>query len=576
MLISKNTLLAFRSVLLQLRVPELKYAVGDSAQSAVEARVQAFIQQGLESPRDLDCESVVKSIEAGFGLTPVPANLNNCAFITDRLFDVWLRKNQLAEALNRALSHWRFPVFVLLYQGNADKQLKPFLSVLDRIGSSQLGWSVSARHAKSHLLEHLDMLAITVRQRLLSNEDSSDLCQLNESFISQQEDKRKKIIERMRASELLNAKNRFGRWLAIACINQRFAGTELSDAVLCFLSRYWLSAMVKVMGQGDGDLIAEFKRHQDQIYAVFCKKEKWALKFGDDLIEILNAALLSLQMPETVPDELWQFMERDVISVLQKQALQEYPFAPFVFADDEVLQFQEDYAPRHVPVEGDWYLMNDAKGQRRVCIDLVELQQVLLTDALGVKVLLCAFPEFDALVEQGVLKVITAGSPVELVFEGTISGLYKIADAQSKARVKAAEKAKCEAEKLLEEQQNAQLEAQQRAADIAKRTRELQDKHAEKQRLGRVKVVTDALALFNVGGWIDFMVDGQPQRYKLAVKLAASGKYIFVDRLGIKRMEFNEAQLVECILAGEITILSSGAEFENSLERVVSRLRIQK
>ena len=168
---SKNTLLVLRSVLLQLRVPELKYAVGESAQAASQDKIAEFIQSGLEQPRALDSESVVKSLEAAFGLAPLAGNLNNCAFITDRLFDVWKRKNQLADELNAALACWRFPVFVMLYRSKVDQQLRPLLAVIERIASSQLGWSASARHAKSMLLEHVEMLTITIRQRLLNNEE---------------------------------------------------------------------------------------------------------------------------------------------------------------------------------------------------------------------------------------------------------------------------------------------------------------------------------------------------------------------------------------------------------------------
>lgn len=571
-------MLALRSVLVQLRVPELKYAVGESAQAALHDKIAAFIPVGLEQPRETDNDAVVKSLEAAFGLSPLPTNLNNCAFITDRLFDVWKRKNQLADELNAALACWRFPFFVMLYRGQVDQHLRPLLSVMERIASSQLGWSVSSRHAKSMLLEHVDMLTITIRQRLLNNEVLSDLHQLNDSFLAQQEDKRKRVVERLCATESMSARNRYARWQAVVCLNQRFADAQLTDATLCLLTRYWFPALARVMCQGNPEQIAEFKRHQDQLFAVFCKKEKWALKYGDDLIEVLAEAIKALQLPEVVPDELWRSLEQDIIAVLQNLPLEEYPFTPLVFADEDVLQFVESYEAKHAPTQGHWYLMQDAKGMRRVCAELVDVsvQQALLVDALGIKVLLCGLPEFDDLIRQGVLKLIPAGSPVEQVFENTISGLYKIADAQSKARVKAAEKAKLEAERLLEEQHQAQFEAQARAEDIANRTRELQDKQAEKQRLARVKVVTDSLRQFNVGGWIDFMIEGQPQRYKLAVKIAVSGKHIFVDRLGIKRLEFSETQLVERIMNGEITILSSGAEFENSLERVVSRLRMQK
>ncbi len=565
-------------MLLQLRVPELKYIVGDAELTDVSGRIDEWMayKLGLESVSP--GESVLKSIEGHFGHTPLPALFNNAAFMTDRVFDVWQRKNQLVDALNEQLSGWRFAVFAALYRNQTEPVLKPVLEVLESIGVSQIGWSPSNKHQRSFLLEHLSMLLSTALQRTLAEEALQDLPRLNAAFVEQQEQKRGKIVERLCASELLAARQRFARWQSIELINRRFADAQLPDAMLCFLARHWMPALAQVCARFDSELLAAYRRHQDQIYAVFCKQGQWAFKYGDNLIDVLSGALDALNPVEAPPPELWQSIEQDIISLLQGQALELYPFTPTVFVDAECTHFVEAYQAKQACQVGQWYWLAEGGEGRRARLELVDVasQQMLFADALGVKLKVLSIAEFDDCVEQGRLKLLQQGASLEQVFESSVAGLYKISDAQSKARIRAAEKAKLEAERLLEEQRRAQQDAQARADEIARKTRELQDKRAEKQRLEQVQAVTGALAAFTVGGWIGIRIDEQVQRYKLAVKIAASGKYIFVDKLGIKRLELNEETLVQRIMEGEITILSAGTEFENSLERVVSRLRIQK
>jgi hypothetical protein len=84
-----------------------------------------------------------------------------------------------------------------------------------------------------------------------------------------------------------------------------------------------------------------------------------------------------------------------------------------------------------------------------------------------------------------------------------------------------------------------------------------------------------------LGAWVsitnrDDGVDYKAQRFKLVVKFAASKKFIFVDKLGVKKIEYTEAALVKGLMEKDIEILTDGLEFEESLERVVSRLRSSK
>jgi len=58
------------------------------------------------------------------------------------------------------------------------------------------------------------------------------------------------------------------------------------------------------------------------------------------------------------------------------------------------------------------------------------------------------------------------------------------------------------------------------------------------------------------------------------VRINASRKLVFVDRLGLNRREFLEEALVEGIVEGRIRVLGTAAEFDDTLSRVVGRIRV--
>jgi len=49
---------------------------------------------------------------------------------------------------------------------------------------------------------------------------------------------------------------------------------------------------------------------------------------------------------------------------------------------------------------------------------------------------------------------------------------------------------------------------------------------------------------------------------------------VFVDRLGLNRREFLQDELVNGIVEGRIRVLGSSAEFDDTLSRVVGRIRV--
>ena len=77
-----------------------------------------------------------------------------------------------------------------------------------------------------------------------------------------------------------------------------------------------------------------------------------------------------------------------------------------------------------------------------------------------------------------------------------------------------------------------------------------------------------------VGTWVEFVgEDGQNTRCKLAAKINAIDKFIFVNRQGVKVLEKTTFQLATELEEDYLRIISDGLLFSRALESVVSTLR---
>lgn len=80
-----------------------------------------------------------------------------------------------------------------------------------------------------------------------------------------------------------------------------------------------------------------------------------------------------------------------------------------------------------------------------------------------------------------------------------------------------------------------------------------------------------------VGAWLEFVGEqGVKSRCKLAAIIRASGKYIFVNRVGIKVAEHTRSSLIEAVREGQINMLDNALLFDRALESVIGHLREMK
>lgn len=84
----------------------------------------------------------------------------------------------------------------------------------------------------------------------------------------------------------------------------------------------------------------------------------------------------------------------------------------------------------------------------------------------------------------------------------------------------------------------------------------------------------DGLAM---GSWIELHQDDDKKfRCRLAAVIRATGKYIFVNRTGMKVAEYNRLTLAQAIKLGQVTLLDDGQLFDRALESVIGNLRDMK
>jgi hypothetical protein len=87
----------------------------------------------------------------------------------------------------------------------------------------------------------------------------------------------------------------------------------------------------------------------------------------------------------------------------------------------------------------------------------------------------------------------------------------------------------------------------------------------------------ERLDQLEVGNWVEFQQGGgKVMRCRLAAIIRATGKYIFVNRAGVKVAENNRAGLLKAYQRGELNLLDEGRLFDRALESVIGNLRDMK
>ncbi|GGY76721.1 hypothetical protein GCM10011613_21520 [Cellvibrio zantedeschiae] len=337
---------------------------------------------------------------------------------------------------------------------------------------------------------------------------------------------------------------------------------------------------------------------------------------------LLNELETSLTLPTSNPDTYRQWVEglsEQLMLAIKKQSIQCEAFVALSYPEGHNnlnTRVTSDLLQQtHNLVEGDWILFSGEHGQMIRCklaMKSTEIDQLLFVDHTGRKVMNKSVKDFAVCLSTGIAKKLAPISIEETIakilqalvdlFQHKQTQLQaqeqarqakELADAELQRQAEEKRKQEIEAEtkrqivaKLAERQAAAQKALAEAAALAEERARRAAELKLEQERvrlqleaeqaaehLQRVQLANINISSLNLGARVELIINNEPVRCKLAVIIAASGKYIFVDNLGRKVAELQREHLVQAILDNQLSLLNNGDSFDDQLVKVIRGLR---
>ncbi|MGO1501710.1 MAG: DUF1631 family protein [Marinobacter sp.] len=580
-------------VLAGIRVPDLPYPAVKRAPESI-SDWQPLLFSCWTEQRDERVTHVLRSVHLDWSVRQI-----NAAYVADRIMDVFLKTSGLHTELARRIARLRF---YLAWRMNLEGHQAFSDVLLVWLDSFQewRGWSNSGGRSSKALLDQLDALVIAV-----SASFESGVTQTVDAFCRQWQDdsvrrnaQTGKLRERLLATEQGAARQRRADQTSRALIGRALQGRKLPKPVLHFIFDRWQGLLKQAVW--DAGVNGETCRHGNKLLEwlvwvgdpSLSDKDRDRLyhvgeQLGDRLVEVWNRVFDRPLTPNALAGIGTVMMSRlrgespELVDAFSKT--ENFPWSS-VWLGFEAIPL-EDFQP----FEGRWFVEGEgATEQRRYFFSLLEdTAEILWTNGAGVKLGLQPWQEFCQTQSGGGIRPLPALTPFGEVLEGTVELLAGACEKQRQQREQAAEAARARAEALRREREAIELKRQEeeaaRKADLERQRKEaeqqrLANERAEHERLYKEKTLLaqKRVAEINLGGWIMVEADGpegEASRFKLAVRTNASRKLIFVDKLGLNRREFLDDELVLGIVEDRIRVLGGAAEFDDTLSRVVGRIR---
>ena len=581
-------------VLAGIRVPDLPYPAGKLEPDAVSDWRPLLISCWSEQ-RDERVTHVIRSVNLEWSVRQV-----NAAYVADRIMDVFLKTSGLHPNLARRIARLRFYLAWRMNLEGKKAFSKPLLSWLDSLQEWR-GWSDSGGRSSKVLLDQLDSLVIAVSASFESGATApvEDFCHQWQEDSAKRDAQAGKLRQRLLDTEQGAAKQRKADQTARALIGRALQGRKLPIAIVRFILDYWQGLLKQSVW--DSGLEGETFRHGSKLL-------EWLVWIGDPSLsdkdrnrlyhvgEQIGDRILDVWKRvynETLPPEALAGIEAVMVSRLRGEApdLVDALSAAGSFQwDSSWLGFEVPPKEAFEPFEGQWFVEGEGAGEQRrfFYAFLPESAEILWTNGAGVKLGLQTWSEFQTALDKKQIRPLPKLTPFGAVLAETVELLARVCEKQRRQREQAAEAARLRAEELRREKEAAD---ERRRAEEAEREAELErqrqaaeeqriaDENAEQERLRKERTLRAEKQVdgIKLGGWVVVEPDEsseEPVRLKLAVRINASRKLVFVDRLGLNRREFLEEALVEGIVEGRIRVLGTSAEFDDTLSRVVGRIRV--
>lgn len=239
---------------------------------------------------------------------------------------------------------------------------------------------------------------------------------------------------------------------------------------------------------------------------------------------------------------------------------------------------------------GQWFLLspsqgsNEAEQRVQLLLKLDDIQQYLFVNANGQKVLSCDIEQFSALLSSQSLKSLSEDSLLSQTLDIILTKLFStfeiaevaLQDKQAAAqqvikdqekqllRKQAAEKARLEAEVL-----EVQMKQAASVVDDTRSTTDTMSSNIPHDVVRKLRMAIDGLL---IGSWIEVNDNGEARQLKLAVKFAATNRFVFVNPEGITDREMQRDELVEAVAKKDIIIMETDQFFADRLNALLAQI----
>lgn len=496
-------------------------------------------------------------------------------------------------------------------------RLQPARGALAGAALGAGGWIVNPGHPVRELLQTLQQGACgwypglgpatdSARDRLLAwvpdaFAPGTDWALLTRRFVQAQAaeaQRLRRLEERVAEAERGQLRARRARQLAARVLNQNMAGIALPPAVIAALREDWFPAMQwALLNEGEHGALWQRVRRLTGSWRWTLQAEAAGEDARQKLVRVIGQAAEDLEAvaPRVFRDaaageRLAAAIETVHVAALRHQPLPREVFPPVDDGDAfpqgaaEVSATLLDAVTRLQP--GTWFTCReDAEVRRfRLLLRQDDTRQLVFTNLLGARAATMSFEAFalklaggdaQALADTPDIGAAVAAAQAALADRVQAAQQTRMAQLQA-ARARAAaearerelarQKALADAQALEATRREARLKAEE-ALQAA--TRAAEDE--ARQRTQRARLLASSLT---VGTWLDCRAaDGTRLRRKLAVVLAASGKYILTDADGAGRLEYTRDTFIQALAEGHITTLQDDRRLADALDRVVDSRR---
>jgi len=525
-------------------------------------------------------------------------SVDDCSKIVFRLIDVEAEINQqlrrmLPEVACQLLKNPELPLVISEYT---------LLEVLDLLVSACVGWAPGLGKSGEDFYRKISDVVDKIQQ---GESDYKNIEANLQVFLNKEQIRIQKVEERLIASETGILRSAMSKTHTAQMINKAMAGKQLTQPIITFLQGPWnhsVQLLALTAGFDSDDWSRAVKMTETIIWTYqpiaaedkeFESQEKQRLYRIIEHIPVeIRELLIAFEQQSDRIDHALEDLESEHVMVISGQPLEYAEFTP-IETGEEV--FNQKTSVSRILLRkvknlepGQWFTFeeDDVCVRIKMVLKLDDVRQLLFTNRNGVKALEKSFDELAYYLSAGVIKPLNH----EDIFSSTFTTYYhglvekyekdikqaankRIEDtreeiAQEEARRKSIEE-ETRLAREIEEAHRAKLkEARQ---NLLKRARE---EASKPENLEKVIELTVTVSSLNVGAWLKLPdADGELEECKLAVKLTAVDKMIFVSRAGLRIGEYSIEELVQILVAGEGVIEHGGVEFEDTLAEVVTKLR---